>query len=313
MHASLTLEAPLSRRLLAWAAERFPAGNAFGSAILVVGALAVGRGAASGPLSLGPLDALSLVAGVSFYLLLRVLDEHKDYDEDVANFPERVLSRGLVTLTHVKAVGVLCLFLQLGTALAADGGIGRVTTAWALVVGYALLMLREFFVPAWLKPRLVLYALSHVLVSPLATLWFYLVGVRGGSIGPELLWLGLLSYATMLTFEVTRKTLGPEEELPGVDSYSKRLGQRRAVVLIAAVLGVALAATVLLLRELGASTGAAFITASFFVPVAASLARFLRAPSAAARKRNEKLTKLALVACHLSPLVVVAAARGLAW
>jgi hypothetical protein len=313
MQATLTLQDSLARRLLAWAGERFPMGNVIGTAVIFACAMMVGRTPASGALHVGPLDVLSLVAAVSFFLLLRVFDEHKDYEEDVVNYPERVLSRGLITLGHLKVVGALCVFLQLGTALAADGGFGRVTTAWALTVGYALLMLKEFFIADWLKPRLALYAISHMVVSPLATLWFYLVGAGHKAIGSEVLWLGLLSYATSAAFEVTRKTRGPEEERPAVDSYSKSLGLGPSAALMVFVLGAALAATLLLLRELGASTLASLITAAFYLPIAASIAAFLRAPSAAGRKKNEGLAALSLIACHVTPIVVVLAARGLSW
>jgi hypothetical protein len=314
MQATLTLQDSLARRLLAWAGERFPMGNVIGCAVIFLCAMVVGRASGTtGALAVGPLDVLSMIAAISFFLLLRVFDEHKDYEEDLPNYPERVLSRGLITLNQLKGVGAVCVFLQLGTVLAADRGVGRATLAWTLALAYAVLMLKEFFIADWLKPRLAPYALSHMVVSPLATLWFYLVGHGARAFGPELAWLCLLAYATSAAFEVTRKTRGPEEERPTVDSYSKTLGIGVAALVMVVVLGAALFATLCLLQSLSASFTALVITSAFYLPIAGSIAAFVAKPSEKGRKLNEGLAALALIACHVAPVAVVLSQRGLSW
>jgi hypothetical protein len=224
-----------------------------------------------------------------------------------------VLSRGLITLNHLKVVGALCLFVQLGTALAADRGFGRITLAWSITIVYALLMLKEFFIADWLKARLLPYALSHMVVSPLSMVWFYLIGAGDAPLGSELLWLSLLAYASAAGFEVARKTRGPEEERPSVDSYSQRMGVPLAMLLLVFVHAVAFFATFMLLRDLSASTTMVLVTAGFFLPLLASIAAFVRAPSAKGRKSNEGLTALSLVFCHLAPVITLLSQRGYSW
>ncbi len=316
MQATLTLSTPLPRRLWAWAQERFPAPNVIVSALFFACALLCGRHAAGeAPVVLSTRDLLGVLAGVGFFLMLRVFDEHKDYDDDVKNYPERVLSRGLVTLDQLKLVGLAAVSAQLLASLAADGGLGRATYAWAVVLIYSLLMLKEFFIHDWLKPRLVAYAASHMLVTPLAMLWFFLMGAHAGALGRSALFLVVLSYAAGAAFELTRKMRGPEEERPEVDSYTKSLGLGGSVTTLCVALSVVAASELALLYTLGSSwvNVVAAATLLAFVPSVLSLASFARAPSEAGRKRNENAVGLVLLACHIAPIVVVLQERGVAW
>jgi 4-hydroxybenzoate polyprenyltransferase len=67
-----------------------------------------------------------------------VFDEHKDYEVDLRNHPDRVLQSGRVTLGHLKVVGAVALAVQVATCLLEDGGVGRVTFWWALTFGWTL-------------------------------------------------------------------------------------------------------------------------------------------------------------------------------
>jgi 4-hydroxybenzoate polyprenyltransferase len=175
-------------------------------------------------------------------------------------------------------------------------------------------MLKEFFIADWLKTRLVPYALSHMIVSPLTLLWFYVVGAGEASIGRELLFLSGLAYASSGAFEVARKTRGPEEERATVDSYSKRLGTRGASLLLGAILSVCLSATLLTLHSLDIALGGSWwVAIAAYLPIAGSLSAFARAPSAEARKRNEALTALCLMLSHLVPTMALLTERGLSW
>ena len=59
--------------------ERFPLENAVLFVVLYVAALSVGRTlTTTGPITWTLIDALAFVAVWSFFLMLRVFDEHKD-------------------------------------------------------------------------------------------------------------------------------------------------------------------------------------------------------------------------------------------
>src|SRR3954469_6703226 len=110
-----------------WARERFPLASGVFFVLLYVLTLVVGRSALPGPIALSLRDIPGLVALWSFFLWLRVLDEHKDFDNDLIAHPNRVLQRGLITLADLRRVGVVVLLFQLATSLWIDGGVGVVT------------------------------------------------------------------------------------------------------------------------------------------------------------------------------------------
>ncbi len=172
MHAAtLRRSAPLHSRLLAWINERFPFANALLFFILYLTTAALAQAAQGGPLQLGLTDGLACLATWSFFLLLRVLDEHKDYQLDCHNHPQRVLQSGLITLDHLKVAGLLAVTAQLALSLWLDRGIGQATYAWLALLAWTLLMAKEFFIGEWLNRHLTWYAVSHMLVMPLLVYW----------------------------------------------------------------------------------------------------------------------------------------------
>src|SRR5262249_35034775 len=68
--------------LAAWARERFPLANGAFFVLMYVLALVVGRSSVSGPIVLSWRDVPGVAALWSFFFWLRVLDEHKDFEND---------------------------------------------------------------------------------------------------------------------------------------------------------------------------------------------------------------------------------------
>ncbi len=99
----LNLDSLLLFRLGAWANERFPLSNAVMFLVLYLAALALGRTLVTeGPITVGMHDVLGFMAVWAFFLMIRVFDEHKDYELDCLNHPNRVLQQGLITLGHIE-------------------------------------------------------------------------------------------------------------------------------------------------------------------------------------------------------------------
>ena len=104
----LTREDPWIRRILAWGNERFPLANGILTFVLFTTALLFGRLVASADgvaVPIGLADLLPFFAYYGFFFMLRVFDEHKDYELDCHNHPERVLQSGLITLKDLKILG----------------------------------------------------------------------------------------------------------------------------------------------------------------------------------------------------------------
>jgi hypothetical protein len=110
------------------------------------------------------------------------------------------------------------------------------------------LMAFEFFVPQWLKARPLAYMLSHAPITGLiqvqASAW-----VWTDTMPAEITWLALAATAAGITLELGRKIRAPEDEEPGVDTYTAAWGIPRAVAIW--LLAGAVAATLTLISSFG--------------------------------------------------------------
>src|SRR5215471_10239683 len=192
---SVSRQSPFIQRFFAWINERFPLGNAVLFLVIYAAGLLWGRLLThDGRLLLSLADVPGFFGFWAFFLMLRVFDEHKDYELDLRNHPQRVLQSGLITLGHLKVVGAIAIAVQLAVSLLADRGFGPTTRVWLVVMAWSALMAREFFVGEWLGKRLVLYALSHMVVLPLALVWIAQMGAGGAELPKIVVLLPLLSF-----------------------------------------------------------------------------------------------------------------------
>jgi hypothetical protein len=226
----LTADSPLHLRIAGYLGERFPpvvytilVVLFFGSAVLntaaLTGAEITGRALLGAP----------VVWLVFFHL--RVFDEHKDHVLDAVAHPERLLSRGVVTLPLLARLA--------GIAILAEATLSVLigpyaVAAWAAALVFSVLMRLEFGVGEWLSSRILLYAVTHnPIVGLLALVGFFSLGV---AFEPRFLWYGAAASVASLAFELGRKIRLPEEEVPGVDSYSSVHGRGRAGAILSVVI-----------------------------------------------------------------------------
>jgi 4-hydroxybenzoate polyprenyltransferase len=312
--AALTCASPLALRLRAWANERFPAVNVTLFAAVYLVAVLGGRAlTARGPLDLRAADLLAFAGAWAFFLLLRVLDEHKDFARDARAHPGRVLQRGLVTLDQLKLFGAAAVATQLAVSLIADHGVGRATLWWAATMAWTALMAKEFFAGAWLERRLVVYAVSHMLVMPLAMLWWAQVGAGATALPLSTAWIAVVGFLVGAAAEVARKLRAPEQERDEVDSYTKALGIAGAVDVLALLLCCTVLVGALLLRASGAGATLAYLAlAGSVAPALAAAARFRTSPSPRAASRVELATGASVVVLLIALAAAILAARGIA-
>ncbi|GAA1799126.1 hypothetical protein HC028_13250 [Planosporangium flavigriseum] len=268
---------PLSRRLAAWAQERFPValGAVMVPACLV--ALLYGRvlthpGAPRPHLG----DLAAVAAGWAFFLMVRIVDEHKDYERDRAEYPGRVLQRGVVTLDQLKVVAAGAVALQLIVTLAADGGIGRAGRWWALALAWTALAAKDFFLGRWIADRPVLYPLLHLPLSGLVCVWIAQLGAGPRSLPPAAFAVAALGVTLSASVDLVRKFL------PGTGggrAYVRALGVRRAATVgaVAVAVQTAVLATLLRLAD-GPAAGVMALPVLAAGPQVA-LARFAQAPT----------------------------------
>ncbi len=311
-----------ARNLPAWFQERFPPAHGVLFAVMFVTALLYGRFLTwEGEVTLWPFDVVGFVAVWCFFLTLRVFDEHKDYELDLRNHPDRVLQSGRVTLGHLKWVGGVAILAQAVGSAAIDaqaypaGDFGGTVGWWLLVITWTSLMGKEFFASEWLEERLVLYALSHMVVMPLALVWMARMGTGTNALPLDVAWLAGLSFLSGAAFEVTRKAKGAEEERATIQSYSQVWGPRGAAAVVGVLLVAQAAVEVAMLRLILEDVGPGWY-AGIVVPTLlpfVGLALYAKDPTAKARKVNEAATSLAMLAAYVVLSAALISARGLAW
>ena len=187
--------------------------------------------------------AVAFVTALLFFLQLRVSDEFKDFEDDSRFRPYRAVPRGLVSLRELGWIGVGAAFVQLALAVWLEASL-----VWLLILAwlYLGLMSKEFFVPGWLKARPSAYLASHMVIIPLIDLYatacdWRLTGLTWPPDG--LYWFLLVSYFNGVVVELGRKIRAPQDEEPGVETYSAAWGRTTAVMLwIGAILVTALVA-----------------------------------------------------------------------
>lgn len=208
---------------------------------------------------LGILNLFPLVVATSlFFFKLRLLDEVKDMEYDTLHHPERPLPRGILSKKEVIRTAFVLMVAEI--ILFSFYGFWSFLSA-LIVVGYSLVMYKEFFIKKWLRVHLTTYAVSHTFVVILisATIFASLLGKPFSGMPREFFYFSFAGWFLFNIFEFGRKTFAKEEERKGVASYSKIFGKLGAVLL---VLTMALFGN-LLLGKAGTS-----VTSVLFLPLA---------------------------------------------
>jgi hypothetical protein len=301
----------LPKAILIWLNERVPVPIQVWGIVLYFTCAATASWGQIGTWSFRSVDILGALAALSIFVLIRIADEHKDYEDDNQNHPERPVQRGIITLAQLRGLAVGIIGFQLIASGIADQGIGRTVLAWFGLMIWLGLMTKEFFIHKWLKTQLLIYAVSHMLIMPLIGWWLLQFGVP--QVTPALssgAWIMLALFLSGFEGEIVRKTWGPDEEMDGVDSYSKIFGARGSIC-VAMALHALLTGTLVAL--LGKITGAWINTYTLLMTVAGGLAyaaflAYFRKPSTKGRKLNELAVGLTVLFGFF--LIILAIARS---
>ena len=182
-----------------------------------------------------------------FFLQLRITDEFKDYEEDLKYRAYRPVQRGVITLKALGKIGIATVIIQIILAYVIDF---KIIYFMIIVWFYMFLMAKEFFIKEWLTKRILIYALSHVVIMIFITLvivnatQYIILGEAENifkfgalqwyrhNIDIALIPLFALNYLNGIVLEIGRKTRRADEEEHGVQTYSKLWGRKKAVVIL---------------------------------------------------------------------------------
>ena len=188
-----------------------------------------------------------------FFLQLRITDEFKDYEEDLKYRAYRPVQRGVVTLKALGKIGIATVIIQIILAYIIDF---KIIYFMIIVWFYMFLMAKEFFIKEWLTKRILIYALSHVVIMIFITLvivnatQYIVLGEAENifkfvalqryrhNIDIALIPLFTLNYLNGIVLEIGRKTRRADEEEHGVQTYSKLWGKKKAAVILSLLFAV---------------------------------------------------------------------------
>jgi len=188
-----------------------------------------------------------------FFLQLRITDEFKDYEEDLKYRAYRPVQRGVVTLKALGKIGIATVIIQIILAYIIDF---KIIYFMIIVWFYMFLMAKEFFIKEWLTKRILIYALSHVVIMIFITLvivnatQYIVLGEAENifkfvalqwyrhNIDIALIPLFTLNYLNGIVLEIGRKTRRADEEEYGVQTYSKLWGKKKAAVILSLLFAV---------------------------------------------------------------------------
>ena len=227
-------------------------------------------------------DGMGIYVFFLFPLILRIIDEHKDYEGDCIAHPERVLQRGDTSLSILAKVAWICVLIQAAFALYVDQGLGSVTILWLATMVYGLLMAKEFFCGAWLEKRMMLYGVSHQIITPISMLWICAVPISPAFPSTDIWGFASMAFCCTFSYEIGRKIRAPEDEREEVDSYTKALGLRVAPIVVLLFFVGAAGIPLWWLPQIGlqsaVSTPLLFINAVMFLLCAGTCVLFIRTP-----------------------------------
>lgn len=170
---------------------------------------------------------IGIFTTISLFLLVRIFDEFKDAEDDARYRKELAVPRGLVSFAELRAIGIVVVVLQITLNLWV---VPKMLLLYLLIIGYLLLMGKEFFVADWLKKHQFWYVTSHMFIIPFIDV--YASGLdwllEGSSAPAGLLFFFAVSYMNGIVLEIGRKIRIPEKESEGVLTYTSMLGTKRA-------------------------------------------------------------------------------------
>jgi len=258
------------RRFATYLSERFPlAGFVPLITLFTVASATFSRLARGEPgVVSAPVLAMGSLTSLVFFFILRVLDEHKDADDDRRYRPELPVPRGLVSLGELRAVSI------------AAGSLVLLMNACILpvmllpllgVAVWTTLMTREFFVRRWLRAHPAAYLLTHMAVLPLMDVYTtgldWLPAARHPPEGVR--WFLAVTFANGVLVEIGRKLRAPADERTGVDTYTRAWGPLAAPLVWVAALAASTWLSLAAARHVGWPAAA---TASFVLLALAAAA-----------------------------------------
>ncbi|MBR3613948.1 MAG: UbiA family prenyltransferase [Clostridia bacterium] len=160
------------------------------------------------------------------FLMVRIVDEFKDYDEDSKYRPYRPVPRGLITLKELKILFLICVFIQIVIVLLFNKqNMLLLFGFW----GFFGLFCKDFFIKKFLDKHIVLtVAIDELLVVFLGLYLYSFIG----KINSQVILILLMLYFVSWIVEIARKVRCKEDEEKGVKTYTAVIGIGKTILIL---------------------------------------------------------------------------------
>lgn len=161
------------------------------------------------------------------FLMVRIVDEFKDYEEDCKYRPYRPVPRGLVTLKELKVLFIICAILQVViTGIFNREGLILLGIVWI----FFAIMSKGFFIKKFLDKHILAEVTLDEILMPILVLYLSsFIYIDYSNIWTLL----LISYVISWIVEIARKVRCKEDEEEGVKTYTAVFGIGKAVLILA--------------------------------------------------------------------------------
>lgn len=162
------------------------------------------------------------------FLMIRIVDEFKDYKEDCKYRPYRPVPRGLVTLKELAVVFAICAIIQLVISIVYSNIIPLIFV-WL----FFLIMSKGYFIKKFIDKHLLFEVFLDEILMPILVI--YLIGFIDINIitNSVIIYVFLfLTYIISWIVEFARKIRCKEDEEMGVRTYTAVLGIKKATVFL---------------------------------------------------------------------------------
>ena len=162
------------------------------------------------------------------FLMIRIVDEFKDYEEDCKFRPYRPVPRGLVSLKELGIIFVICAIIQLIISIVYSNFIPLIVV-WI----FFFIMSKGYFIKKFIDKHLLFEVALDELLMPILAV--YLIGFIDINVlqNSSLIYVFLfLTYIIAWIVEVARKIRCKEDEEKGVRTYTALLGIKKATILL---------------------------------------------------------------------------------
>lgn len=234
------------------------------------------------------------------FLMVRIADEFKDYEEDCKYRAYRPVPRGLVTLKELKILFIMCVVFQIIITLKVNIlGMIPLIIVWI----FFAIMSKNFFIKKFLDKHILIEVLFDELLMPimviyLATFVHYNIPIYSmySIVEIKYLWKFLLmSYIVSWIVEIARKVRCKEDEENGVKTYTAVFGIPKAVLIL-----VSLETILMIIHTLILGQKYLFLTIGLYCVVNLFNLLFVLQKDRKSAKTVELCTNLYVMICYFS-------------